>query len=314
MRQQHWYALPVRSYRYLHLDVFTDRPFAGNQLAVVLDGRGLTDIEMQAIARELNFSETTFVVTPERIDTDARLRIFTPESELPIAGHPTVGSAFALARAGVIVPGRDTFVFGLNIGPTPVSLTWRGNDLGFVWMAQPLPTFGEPVGEPRLAAAALGLPEAAVSGTGLPVQMVSCGVPYLFVPIASRRAVDNAYLDRAAAGAFYRAAKTDEMPIFLFSPERGSDKATVYSRMFAPGIGITEDPATGSASGPLGCYLLRHHVVPPAKAGSMLSLQGVKMGRPSYVHIAIALSGSAVSGVRVGGEAVLAGEGTIYVP
>jgi trans-2,3-dihydro-3-hydroxyanthranilate isomerase len=303
----------VRSYRYLHVDVFTDHVFGGNQLAVVLDGRGLSPAEMQAIAKELNFSETTFVLPVERTDTDARLRIFTPEEELPMAGHPTIGSAFALARAGVIAPGRDRFVFGLGIGPTPLALTWRAGDLAFVWMSQPLPTFGEPVAEPRLAAVALGLPDASVSATGLPVQMVSCGVPYLLVPIASRRAVDNAALDRAAAGPLFQAAGVPETPVFLFSSERGADEATVYSRMFAPGLGITEDPATGSASGPLGCYLVRHHVVPPSRVGAMLSLQGVKMGRPSLIHIAIAFDGETITGVRVGGEAALAGEGTIYV-
>jgi trans-2,3-dihydro-3-hydroxyanthranilate isomerase len=106
-----------RSYRYLHLDVFTDRVFGGNQLAVVLDGRGLASETMQAIAKEMAFSETTFVLPPEVAGTDARMRIFTPGDELPIAGHPTIGSAFALARAGVIEPGRERFVFGLGIGP-----------------------------------------------------------------------------------------------------------------------------------------------------------------------------------------------------
>src|SRR5256714_13641662 len=118
-----------RSYRYLHYDVFTDHLFGGNQLAVILDGRGLSTDTMQAIAREMNFSETTFVLPPEQAGTDARLRIFTPGSELPMAGHPTIGSTFALARAGVIAPGRERIVFGLGVGPTPVSLLWHGEDL-----------------------------------------------------------------------------------------------------------------------------------------------------------------------------------------
>ncbi len=303
----------TRSYRYLHLDVFTDRLFGGNQLAVVLDGRGLSDVEMQALAKELNFSETTFVLPPEDGDTDARVRIFTPHEELPMAGHPTVGTAFALARAGVLAPGRDRVVFGLGVGPTDVSLTWRGSELSFAWMQQPLPTFGESLGAPALAALALGLPEAAVSGTALPVQVVSCGVPYLLVPIASRRAVDNAFLDRAAAEPLYRAVKGDDLAVYLFSLERASDKATVYARMFAPTLGIAEDPATGSAAGPLGCYLVRHNAVPAAKSGTMQCLQGVKMGRPSHIHIAIGAEGDAITSVRVGGEAVLAGEGTLYV-
>src|SRR5262245_15339480 len=130
-----------RSYRYLQLDVFTDHLFGGNQLAVFLDGRGLSGEIMQAVAGEMNFSETTFVLPAERPDTDVRMRIFTPGSELPIAGHPTIGSTFALARTGVIAADRERFVFGLGAGPTPVSLAWRGADLTFAWMTQPLPQF-----------------------------------------------------------------------------------------------------------------------------------------------------------------------------
>src|SRR5204863_3606097 len=185
----------MRSYRYLHYDVFTDHLFGGNQLAVVLDGRGLSAAVMQAIAKEMNFSETTFVLPPERTDTDVRMRIFTPGDELPMAGHPTIGSTFALARAGVIEPGRARFVFGLGIGPVPVALEWRGDDLHFAWMTQLAPTFGEPLADPAAAAAALSLPASAVTGTNLPVQVVSCGVPFLFVPLTTRSAVDEAQVD-----------------------------------------------------------------------------------------------------------------------
>jgi len=306
--------MAMRSYRYLHYDVFTDHLFGGNQLAVVLDGRWLASAEMQAIAKEMNFAETTFVLPGERSDTDVRMRIFTPGAEMPMAGHPTVGSTFALARAGVIPVGCERFVFGLNIGPTPVSLTWRGTELWFVWMTQLAPTFSEPIADPAAAAAALGLPEAAVAGTGLPVQDVSCGVPYVMVPLPTRSAVDAVAIDRAALDRLLRLSRGGSEAVFVFSAERGDDTATVYSRMFAPGLGVDEDPATGSASGPLGCYLVTHKVVPPERAGSILSLQGVRMGRPSHVHIAIGLEGGAIASVRVGGEAVLAGEGTLYVP
>lgn len=302
-----------RSYRYLHLDVFTNRLFGGNQLAVIVDARGLSSETMQAIAKEMNFSETTFVLPPERPDTDARMRIFTPGDELPMAGHPTVGSTFALAQTGVIAPGREQFVFGLGIGPVPVSLTWNEQNLTFVWMTQPTPAFWDPIANKAGAAAALGLPEAAVTGTGLPVQVVSCGVPFLFVPLATRRAVDSAVVDRNALAALMAEVEGRPNGIFLFSTERGGDKATVYSRMFAPDLGVAEDPATGIASGPLGCYLLRHRVVSPEKARAMLNLQGVKMGRPSYIHVSIGADDGDIRSVRVGGEAVLAGEGTLYI-
>jgi len=308
----------VRSYRFLQFDVFTEHLFGGNQLAVFLDGRGLSSETMQAIAKEMNFSETTFVLPAETPGTDFRLRIFTPGNELPAAGHPTIGSAFALARVGNLEPGRASFVFGLGVGPTPVTLTWNGPDLSFAWMTQSLPAFSEPLGNRALAASALGVTDSAVGGTGLPVQVVSCGVPFVFVPLTTRSAVDNAMINREALNALLHQAGVEANGVFLFSTERGPDKATVYSRMFAPAMGVFEDPATGIASGPLGCYLVRHKVVSAAKASAMLSLQGVKMGRPSYVHISIGLKGSDagadIQSVRVGGESVLAGEGTLYIP
>ena len=294
--------------------MFTDHLFGGNQLAVILDGRGLSTDTMQAIAKEMNFSETTFVLPAEQAGTDARLRIFTPGEELPAAGHPTIGSTFALARAGVIEPGRAQFVFGLGVGPTPVTLTWTGEDLTFVWMTQRLPVFGDPIPDPAHAAAALSLSPAAVAGTGHPVQIVSCGVPFLFVPLTTRSAVDSAVVNGGALDSLLAASNTRPNGVFLFSPQPGDRNTTVYSRMFAPGLGITEDPATGIASGPLGCYLVRHRIVPPEKADAILSVQGVKMGRPSHVHISIGAGPDGdISSVRVGGEAVLAGEGTLYV-
>jgi len=303
----------MRSYRYLHYDVFTDHLFGGNQLAVVLDGRGLPAGTMQAVAREMNFSETTFVLPPEQQDTDVRMRIFTPAAELPMAGHPTIGSTFALARSGLIAPGTDRFVFGLGVGPVPVALAWKGDDLSFAWMTQPRPEFGAPIGDPSGAAAALHLPGAAVAGTGLPVQVVSCGVPYLLIPLTTRSAVDGAWVDREALESLLRAAHAEAKGVFIFSSEPGGERATVYSRMFAPELGVAEDPATGSASGPLGAYLVRHKVVAPDKAEAMVSLQGVKMGRPSHVHIAIGSDAGEITSVRVGGEAVLVGEGTLYL-
>jgi trans-2,3-dihydro-3-hydroxyanthranilate isomerase len=304
----------ARSYRYLHYDVFTDRLFGGNQLAVVLDGRGLSTNLMQAIAHEMNFSETTFVLPAERPDTDFRLRIFTPSTEMPMAGHPTIGSAYALARGGLVDAGRDGFVFGLNVGPTPVSLTWTDRELSFAWMTQQRPVFSAPVASPGDAARAIGVPSDAVTSAKLPVQVVSCGVPYLFIPLATREAVDAATSRADAIDAYSKSISIDASGVLLFSCERGDDSATVYSRMFAPGLGVGEDPATGSAAGPLGCYLVRHKMVPAAQVARIVDLQGVKMGRPSVIHVAVGLERDEIVGVRVGGDAVLAGEGVLYIP
>jgi len=303
-----------RSYRYLHLDVFTAKPFAGNQLAVFLDGRGLAADEMQAIAKEMNFSESTFVLPAEEAGTDMRVRIFTPGEELPMAGHPTIGTAFALALAGSVDRSRERVVFGLGVGPTPVDLSWGDTALAFAWMTQLPPTFGSPLDVAPLAAAALRLPAAAIANSRLPVQVVSCGVPYLIVPLESRAAVDAARLEAAAYETLVTETALGQVAIYLFTTERArGDSATAYSRMFAPSIGIGEDPATGSAAGPLGCYLVAHSVIDSANAATIMNLQGVRMGRPSVIHMAIASDGQAITRVRVGGEAVLAGEGTLYV-
>jgi trans-2,3-dihydro-3-hydroxyanthranilate isomerase len=302
-----------RRYRYLHLDVFTGERFGGNQLAVFLDARGLPAETMQAVTKEMNFSESTFILPAERPDTDIRMRIFTPGCEMPMAGHPTVGSAFALAFAGAIPPGRKRWVFGLNVGPTPVDIEWDADRPVFAWMTQQRPVFGPVVPDVEAAAHAIGVDAAAVRSTHLPVQEVSCGVPFVFIPVATRAGVDAASPNLDAFNRLCEAAGVDNHAMFVFSRETGPDGATVYSRMFAPGLGVFEDPATGAASGPLGCYLVRHGVVPPDQAGAILSLQGVRMGRPSRVHIAVGLDDGEITRVRVGGEAVLVGEGYVEV-
>ena len=294
--------------RYLLLDVFTSTPLLGNQLAVFTDARGLDGTRMQAIAREMSLSESTFILPAEESGTDIRMRIFTPATELPMAGHPTIGSAFALAHLGAIAHGQTRFVFGLNIGPVPVDLEWDGSRLRFAWMTQLPPSFGSVVTERAAVAEALGLSLDALAPE-LPVQEVSCGVPYLLVPLRDRETVDRAVSD---AGAFrrLRAAIDINLPIFLFAATEGRD-GTAYSRMFAPSFSIVEDPATGSASGPLGCYLVEHGVVREEATKHIVSAQGVAMGRASRIHIEITGRPGAITKVRVGGEAVLVGRGEL---
>jgi trans-2,3-dihydro-3-hydroxyanthranilate isomerase len=295
----------------LHYDVFTDEPFAGNQLAVFSDGRGLSPERMQAIAREMNFAESTFILPQEVAGTDVRMRIFTPATELPMAGHPTIGSTFALAHTGVISPGARRFVFGLGVGPVPVDLEWEGSRLNFAWMTQLNPTFGRMVDARADVAAAFGLNEADLR-PGLPLQEVTCGLPYLLVPIHSREAVDRAVSDASALRRFTRSTGVD-LPIFLFAMTPPGSAETVHSRMFAPEFGIVEDPATGSASGPLGCYLLRYGLLSGDAATRIVSLQGAAMGRPSRIHVNISSRGGAITQVKVGGRAVLVASGHMSV-
>ena len=172
------------------------RRFEGNQLAVFPDGRGLDAAGMQTIAREMNFSESTFILPAERADTDVRMRIFTPGVELPMAGHPTIGSTFALAHTGRIAAAREQFVFGLGVGPTRVELQWNGRRCRSRGWISPCPTFG--TGRPAAdVATAVGVDPAAWSRTGLPMEEISCGVPYICLPLASRAAVDAAAADMA---------------------------------------------------------------------------------------------------------------------
>jgi trans-2,3-dihydro-3-hydroxyanthranilate isomerase len=296
---------------YLHYDVFTDEPFTGNQLAVFLDGRGLSAGRMQALAREMNFAESTFILPAEAAGTDVRMRIFTPFTELPIAGHPTIGSTFALAHTGVIRPGAPRVVFGLGVGPIPVDLEWEDGRLRFAWMTQLNPTFGRVVDRRAAVAAALGLAEADLL-PDLPVQEVSCGLPFLMVPIRSPQAVDRAVSD-ASAFRRYTESTGINLPIFFFALLPAGSEETVRSRMFAPEFGIVEDPATGGASGPLGCYLLRYGLLSADGATRIVSLQGAAMGRPSRIHVNIASRGSEITQVKVGGRAVLVASGEIVV-
>jgi trans-2,3-dihydro-3-hydroxyanthranilate isomerase len=310
---------------YLHLDVFTDRRFEGNQLAVFPAPQGLSAADMQAIAREMNFSESTFIFPAEGLpDTRghvpagagrARMRIFTPGAELPMAGHPTIGSTFALVAEGTIEQGRRDFVFELGVGPTPVSLDWADGELSFAWMTQLLPAFGGTIADSARFSAAVGLEEKELAAD-LPAQVVSCGVPYLLAPLASREAVDRVSIDRKALTRCFQQASLEEVPTFFFTTAGPADPdaaVTVYSRMLAPGLGIAEDPATGSASGPLGCYLVHHELVESQAAQRILSLQGFAMGRPSRIHISIDARDGGITRVRIGGRAVLVGRGELHV-
>lgn len=299
--------------RYLHLDVFTDTPFEGNQLAVFPDPpRDIAEPVMQRIAAEMNFSESTFVFPP-RAGGNVWMRIFTPESELPMAGHPTIGSTFALAAEGVIKAGHKEFVFELGVGPTPVSLEWKDGRLDFAWMTQPLPSFRTPFDAATLAPA-FGI-EISDVVQSLPAQAVTCGVPFLFVPLVSRGSVDRVAIDRRGFAAACRQAGIDELPVFIFTTDRrgATGDETVYSRMLAPGFGIVEDPATGGASGPLGCYLVQHRVLQKDQAAAFVSLQGVAMRRPSRIHISIETDRGTITRVRVGGRSVLVGRGELNV-
>jgi trans-2,3-dihydro-3-hydroxyanthranilate isomerase len=294
-----------RAYRYVHLDVFTDRRLQGNQLFVFTQPAGLDTDAMQTITRESNLSENTFVFPPDQPGTDHRVRIFTRTAETPFAGHPTIGTAFALAHTGVLKPGLSHTTFGLGVGPTNIDLEWKDGRLAFAWMTQLKPTFGKTIADSRALAAAIGVE---ALDPRAPAQEVNCGSNFLIVPLPTRKAVDAA-VDRAKIDAVFSAAGLQRRGMYIFTTERGQDDADAYSRLL--GTGGTEDPGTGSAAGPAGCFMARHGYVPPERPGAIVILQGVLVRRPSRIHVRIALTGAEITSVKVGGAAAVVGEGTM---
>jgi len=299
-----------RTYPFIQVDVFTERIFGGNQLAVFLEPQGLSDTEMQQIALEMNLAETTFVFPPERPEHTARVRIFTPGRELPFAGHPTVGTAWTLVRKGRAPAGTRDLVLEEGIGPVPVRLEGDPAAPSRVWMRQQDATWGPPLPNRSDLAAALGLTEGDLL-PNQPVRSGSTGLPFLYVPLREPAAVDRAEPNMAALSAAYPG---ERIGAFVFAPDPQRGPACVYSRMFAGGIGVAEDPATGSASGALGAYVAENGLLDVTDPGEIVSLQGNKMGRPSYVHIRLRLDQGRATDIEVGGSVVHALDGVLTLP
>jgi trans-2,3-dihydro-3-hydroxyanthranilate isomerase len=260
------------------VDVFTDRALSGNQLAVVLDAGGISPDVMQRVAREMNFSETTFVMPPGQPGHAAKVRIFTPGTELPFAGHPTVGTAWVLATQGLVPEGAMEFTLEEGVGPVPVRGERGPKGLAF-WMTHPPLRFGEVINDRQRIAAALGLNERDLV-PDIPIQVGSTGNEFLYVALRDARAVDSAESDAARLTSAF--VGREPLPVFLFSAV-GANR--LYSRMFAHPLGIAEDPATGSGSGPLGAFAVKCGLVAHSRSVSITSEQGTKMGRQSLIHI-----------------------------
>lgn len=304
--------MSAREYRFIQVDVFTDRVFGGNPLAVVLDGGGLADGEMQAIAMEMNLSETTFILPPTRPDCTARVRIFTPRRELQFAGHPTVGTAWVMAVHGLVAGSPSAFKLDEGIGPVPVTLEGDPKQPSFIWMRHGPPEFGPEMANRAEIAVALGLTEADLI-PGAPIQTGSTGSRFMFVPLRDRATVDRALLD--VPKIIKALGDQPLVGIFVFAPDPDPTAARVHSRMFAPHTsGIPEDPATGSATGPLGAYLVKQKLVKASGPVSIVSDQGVKMGRHSRLHIRGVERGGALTEIEVGGGVVPVIDGRLRVP
>jgi trans-2,3-dihydro-3-hydroxyanthranilate isomerase len=277
----------VRRFRYVVADVFTDVPLAGNQLAVFTDARDLDSLTMQTLARELNLSETVFVLPPTVPDADVRIRIFTPSLELPFAGHPTLGTAFVLGGPlSKIVIRLET-----GSGVVPVELEREGPAIVFGRMEQPIPTF-ELVADPQPIFAALG-----VAGSGLPVERYDLGPGHVYVELGSPQEVAALQPDIPAL------ARATRDGVNCFARDGDGWK----TRMFAPNHGVVEDPATGSAAGPLAVHLARHDRI---AFGDWIRIsQGVEIDRPSTLYAEAHGSGDTIERVVVGGSAVVVARG-----
>jgi trans-2,3-dihydro-3-hydroxyanthranilate isomerase len=275
--------------RYVVVDVFTDKPLAGNQLAVFTDGRGVNDAEMQALAREMNFSETVFVLPPEA-DGHARMRIFTPSLELPFAGHPILGTAFVLAQPLQLIEIR----LETRKGTVPVRVEREGPRITFGWMEQPVPQW-------RAYERADDLLEVLGVESELPVDWYDLGPSHVFVALRSAEEVAALRPDIQALSRF-------DAGINCFAPDGDHWK----TRMFAPYHGVAEDPATGSAAGPLAVHLLRYGRI--ASGDEIEIAQGAEIGRPSRLFARAEGTADAIERVEVGGSAVVVARGEFRLP
>lgn len=304
--------MPARSSRpgrrFHTLDVFTGEALCGNPLAVVLDADGLDDIAMQKIAAEFNLSETVFVLPPEDISHRARLRIFTPTQELPFAGHPTVGTAVLLG----LLDGAPTGVFTVEerVGSVPCEVAIAGDGIGEATFT--LPRLPERVGalpDASVIAAALGLADSDIGFARHVPAQYTAGSPFAVVPLSSRAAVDRAASVRTAWDAAFGQVKRGSA--FIYCSEPVDPAHRFYARMFAPSLGIAEDPATGSAVAAFAGAVMDHEALGDGEHRIVVE-QGYAMGRPSQIVLTLTLEDGALMKATIGGKAVLLSEGRLF--
>ncbi len=300
-------------YEFVTVDVFTSVLFGGNPLAVLPDARGLTGERMQKVASEFNLSETAFVLPPETPAGTARVRIFTPAVELPFAGHPTVGTAYVLASRGAVDLNASTATVVLEegVGLVEVRVAIRAGNVETCQLtAAQSPEWGPPAPSPEVLGRVLGVEPGAIRADDLAPIAVSCGFPFLYVPLVDRAAVSRAALNRQRWETDLAGAWADN--ICIFATEAEGEGVDVHARMFGPSVGVDEDPATGAAATSLAAVLA-------AASGECEGTlrwvveQGIEMGRPSRMDIEAELVAGEITSTRVGGATVPVSEGAIDV-
>jgi trans-2,3-dihydro-3-hydroxyanthranilate isomerase len=305
-------------YKFFTCDVFTDKLHGGNPLAVLPDATGLSDEQMVGITREFNYSETTFVFPPKDPSHTRRVRIFTPGRELMFAGHPTVGTAHVLAVAGLIpITGEDTrIVFEEGVGPVPVLIRSKNGTPYFSQLtAAKLPEVGDPPPSSKTLSEILSLePNDILADDLMEPEAVSCGTPFLFIPVRTPETLSRIKVN---VGKWEESLQSYWAPeMFVFSTEKWPgifEGGHIRARMFAPGIGVTEDPATGSACAALAGFLgFRSE----QRTGTLKWSvdQGVEMGRPSRLELEVDIDRGQVKAIRVGGSTVLVSSGLLHLP
>lgn len=305
---------PTRRLQFYKADVFADEPFGGNPVAVIPDAEDLTDREFQQIAREMNLSETVFVVPPTDPAAIAKLRMFTPTQEIPFAGHPAIGTFFVLGSLQKF-PLREPvtrFTFECNIGLFPIELYVSDGRVAHVVMSQPAPQFLGTVDDVQdlyEVSRALGVNKSTITDTHLPVEVVSTGLPVAIVPLRTLTAVKSIQADLIETKEVCQ--KLGVNGLLVFTTMTVEDWASVHTRMFAAPIGISEDPATGSASGALGAYLVNNGVVDVGPTTEVLIEQGYEIDRPSRITVQVFSDDDVIQAITVGGQAVMVAEGKL---
>jgi len=293
------------------VDVFTEHRFGGNPLAVFVDAPELPDELMQSIAREFNLSETVFIVKPRDSRAKRRLRIFTTSRELPFAGHPTIGAAQVLVEQGLagVTGDMGSFLFEEGVGLVPINVQRQPDGKWFVQLTTAsLPQEGPPAPPVGELAKWLNVSEPDILQERDCAQFYSCGVPFLFVPVRNRSVLERVSVDPAIGRKIRAAAGSAEVFVFCYDPER--EGSSIRARMFADGLGITEDPATGSAAAALAGYLARRAGKDEGTLRWTIE-QGFEMGRPSLIYLEADMAEGAIAAVRVGGTAVRVTDGTL---
>jgi trans-2,3-dihydro-3-hydroxyanthranilate isomerase len=294
----------MRKFTFYIVDVFAEKKYAGNQLAVFRNVKSISDSDMQQIAREINYSETTFIASDEKRGGGYDVRIFTPAQEVPFAGHPTLGTAYVIQREIIGVP-IDTICLNLKVGQIPVTMTYVGKHLDVLWMKQIPPTFTQTF-DTSTVAEVLSLDKREIDDR-FPIQEVSTGLPFIIVPLKTLGNLKKARIDR---GKYLTLVKdTSAKAILIFCPETHTSKNDLSVRVFVDYFGIPEDPATGAGNGCLAGYLVKHRYFGSDKIDLRVE-QGYEIGRPSLLLLRAKESEGKIE-VSVGGKVIMVAKGEL---